>query len=263
MKNGLYHPSQVLHCSYHDKIPPKLIGFLVAAMILLRVSSICAAPESSPGANEFDLYPKVRAGQPDKEKMAPAHRVDQYGLTVLFQRAEDDSNGIGLEVRYRHFVNSVMSLNLATGKVIGFSKLGVDIDFYPVEGSLVLHRDLDGKTQAYFGAGVGYYFVEYDASELDRRYTYINFPADSPLLPYGNSHRIKIDDDIGFTFFSGIEQQLEGNASFFCEIRYLVLEFNAYADDVRIIRGLRLKSAPVEDLDMGGIGLNIGMMWKF
>jgi opacity protein-like surface antigen len=232
-------------------------------MILLGVSAICAAAEISPGADEFDLYPKAHVGQPDKEKKAPTHRVDQYGLSILFQRAEDDSNGIGLEVRYRHFVNSTMSLNLATGKVIGFNKPGVDIDLYPIEGALVLHRDLDGKTQAYFGAGIGYYFVEYDASELERRYTYINYPADSPLFPDGNSHRIEIDDDIGFTFFSGIEQQLEGNASFFCEIRYLVLELNASAHAVRIIKGLRLKSAPVEDLDMGGIGLNIGMMWKF
>jgi hypothetical protein len=262
MKNGLYHPLQVLHCSYHEKIPPKLIGFLVAAMILLRVSSICAAPEISPGASEFDLYPKAPAGQPDKEKRAPTHRVDQYGLTVLFQRSGNESNGIGLEVRYRHFVNSDMSLNLATGKVIGFSKPGVDIALYPLEGALVLHHELDGKTQAYFGAGIGYYFVEYDASELERQYTYINYPADS-LFAYGNSHHIKIDDDIGFNFFSGLEQQLGGNASFFCEIRYLVLELRASAHSVRIVRGLRLKSAPVEDLDMGGFGLKIGMMWKF
>jgi outer membrane protein W len=268
MKKGLFHPFQALHCSLYEIILPKqelkLIFFFVAAMGLFMVSPIYAASESPSGISEFDdlFYPKKQAVEPDKVTSAPIELSDQYGLTLLFQRSHDEGNAVGLELRYRHFINTNWSLNLATGRVSGFSDGGVEVDLYPLEASFMFHHNLDNKAHAYAGAGIGYYFVHLDASELESQYTYLQYPQDA-LSPTGRSHRIEMDDEVGFIFFTGVEQQVNCNASFFCEIRYLVLDLKASANIAELNRGLIIPSSPTGEYDVGGIGLMIGIMWKF
>jgi opacity protein-like surface antigen len=265
MKKGYHLPHPVSPCRFYEIIPLKQalkrISFLVAVLIL-TVSSLCAASEIFPWTREFDRTPKEKEAGPYKWKSALMDQSSQFGLALVFQDSQEEDEGIGLQIRYRRFINQTWSLNLAAGNIIGFNKEGVDIELYPIEAALLLHRDLDGRTHVYAGGGIGYYYVDFDASELEARYNYVTFP-DSPLGAAGNVHRIDIDNDIGFIFILGVEQQMEGTASFFGEIRYLALDLDASADSARLARGLRYPSMPGEKLSLGGVGLTLGVMWKF
>ena len=265
MKKGLHHPHAISPCRFYEIIPLKqelkLISFFVAVMILMA-SSICSASEIFPWTREFDRPPQGDEAEPDKWKSALVDQSNQFGLALLFLNSNEEDEGIGLEIRYRQFINHTWSLNLATGKVIGFSKPGVDIEFYPIEATLLLHHDLDGKTHAYAGGGIGYYYVDFDASELEARYNYVTQPDDS-IGASGSRLRVDIDNDLGFIFILGVGQQVGRYAAFFCEIRYLALDLNASADTARLHRGIEFPAKPNEKVSLGGVGLNMGIMWKF
>jgi opacity protein-like surface antigen len=265
MKKGYHLPHPVSSCRFYEIIPLKQelkrISFFVAVLIL-TASSLCAASEIFPWTREFDRTTKEKEAGPDKWKSALIDQSNQFGLALVFQDSHEEDEGIGLLIRYRQFINQTWSLNLAAGNIIGFNKEGVDIELYPIEATLLLHQDLDGRTHAYAGGGIGYYYVDFDATDLEARYNYVAL-SDPPLGASGNVHKIDIDNDLGFIFILGVEQQVGKSAAFFCEIRYLALELNASADTARLARGLFFPSMPGEKLRMGGVGLTFGIMWKF
>lgn len=106
-----------------------------------------------------------------------------------------------------------------------------DLDMIPLVLVGALEHELDSATTLYGGAGIGYYFL--------------------------NANRGDADNDVGFQILGGAEWDLDRIPwKAFAELRWLFLE----ADVDRVFQQ---NEGTGSGVDLGGIGMNLGVTYTF
>ena len=162
--------------------------------------------------------------------LAQAGGISQrVGLFATYQDTEDMEDGYGAGLKYVILFQDVAP-RLDCGIDVRTSWLTydsddndfrADLDIIPVELLAVAGYKVADGTRLYTGAGAGYYFFDSDEIELD--------------------------DDIGLVAMLGCDQRVTDMLSLFAEAKYLWLE-----PDVET-------SGAAADMDIGGIGANVGV----
>ena len=115
-----------------------------------------------------------------------------------------------------------------------------DVEAIPVDVGLKLNFNPDEGWNPYVGGGATYWFLDTERGE--------------------------IDDEAGFYLAGGIElARATGGVGFFGEVIYRDVEatVNRDPDDFDDLDDIEFDAIRRRDLDVGGIGVNAGLIWRF
>jgi hypothetical protein len=115
-----------------------------------------------------------------------------------------------------------------------------DVEAIPLDVGLKLNFNPDEGWNPYVGGGATYWFLDTERGE--------------------------IDDEAGFYLAGGIElARATGGVGFFGEVIYRDVEatVNRDPDDFDDLDDVEFDAIRRRDLDVGGIGVNAGLIWRF
>jgi len=169
------------------------------------------------------------------------------GVFATMWDAEDaDDPGVGGGIKFKMEMMPNINLELRASYLQDFfdSDSGSsDLIMVPLEVDVVIDLPLvPDLLTLYGGGGAGFYIVPEYESDI--------------AIPGSDEPDIDPDDELGFFAVGGAELQLNEQLSLFGEIKYNVLEIEGTEiDDVEIDFG-----DFDEDIDMGGIAYNVGLL---
>jgi hypothetical protein len=115
-----------------------------------------------------------------------------------------------------------------------------DVEAIPLDAGLKLNFNPEEGWNPYVGGGATYWFLDLERGE--------------------------VDDEAGFYLAGGIElARPTGGMGFFAEAIYREVEatVNRDPDDFDDLDDVDFEAIRQRDLDVGGIGVNAGLIWKF
>jgi hypothetical protein len=156
----------------------------------------------------------------------------EFGVFASYLDSDDLDEGLGGGVKLEMNPIDWLSLDARFSYIkfddVGFSDL--DVEMVPVEVAGLLNIPLaNERIVPYGGVGVGYYFMD--------------------------SNRGEIDDNVGFFPVVGLEMGGSPNFALFIEARWLVLETDVDAAEEAL--------DDFDNTDIDGLGINLGLIWRF
>ena len=115
-----------------------------------------------------------------------------------------------------------------------------DISAIPVDAGLLYDFNRGGTVNPYVGGGASYYFLDSDHGELS--------------------------DEAGYYLVGGLELgRRNGGVGFFAEALYRNVQATVRHDPTEFdqIDDINFDQLRERDLDIGGLGLNAGLIWRF
>lgn len=115
-----------------------------------------------------------------------------------------------------------------------------DVEAIPLDAGLKLNFNPDQGWNPYVGGGATYWFLDTERGE--------------------------IDDEAGFYLAGGIElARATGGVGFFGEVIYRDVEatVNRDPEDFEDLDDVEFDAIRRRDLDVGGVGVNAGLIWRF
>jgi hypothetical protein len=161
------------------------------------------------------------------------------GFYGSYWDSEDPGAGLGGGLKVKADLSDMLAFEVRASYVGNFEEddNGATEEFFlvPLEADLLVQVPLGEKMKLYGGGGGGWYVA--------------------PEFETDNNVDIDPDDEFGFFGVGGIEFALSETFGLFAEAKYTVLE----------IGGLKVDNEDVdlrdEELDMTGLGVNVGVMY--
>lgn len=161
-----------------------------------------------------------------------ASAYNGWGVYLATWDAGDVDTGVGPAFKISMEMVPDVQLELRTAYFSSFDGHSQDLTVVPLEANLALRYELNPMFTGYGGLGVGYYLLD-----GGRRWD-------------GALQKPDPDNEVGFFAVAGVDMPVKDNAGLFLEFQYRVLEAgdaNAFGDRL-------------DDLNLDGIGVNIGLM---
>jgi opacity protein-like surface antigen len=155
-------------------------------------------------------------------------RGESVSAYLGYQYGDDAEHGVGPGISY----SIPLEYNLRVdARLAWYEFLDLDLQMFPVGLVGAMEFELDSGTTLYGGLGVGYYIL--------------------------NADRGDADNEVGFQILGGAQWDLATAPwSGFAELRWLFLESDV-DNTFRTIEGTG------STLDLGGIGINLGITYTF
>ncbi len=146
------------------------------------------------------------------------------GLGYISPKEGDVDPGMIPSINYTRGISSNLSIEISVGKTVlnyeidGTIDLG-EITVMPLQLT-AQYRISSGKFSPYCGAGIGYYFNDFDTSNEAVAYWRV-FTGDS-----GDTFEVEIDNSFGYHINAGADYFLKDNIALSLDARYLWSEMD-------------------------------------
>jgi opacity protein-like surface antigen len=152
--------------------------------------------------------------------------ADSSSLYLAYQYGDDADHAVGPMFSYTLDLDPAVR----TSARIGFLQFtDPDLDMIPLEVTGAINFG-DEEMVPYLGLGIGYYLLDADRGEMD--------------------------DDVGFKLFAGVDWPATEGLDWFAEISWLWLEGD-------VDQAFALTEGTGRTVDLGGIGANLGLRYRF
>ena len=178
--------------------------------------------------------------------VAPVKAADLGAFASYWDPSDaDDTYGGGAVLRFDFSQNLMMDVRISHYEFVDrLNDVRRSLKVTPLEAGVTLDLLSDPQLAVYVGGGIGYYLADGDISAGATR-------AD-----------LDISNSAGYFALGGFRVRLSPKLRFFGEAKYTWLEYDAPTskDTRRPMPGGDLFAG---DLDMEGIGINVGFLYRF
>lgn len=204
----------------------------------------------------------------------------------------DSAAGVGLTAAYPVSLNGHLNAHVRAGYFTGFeidsgsipvrsddvALSTTEVDMTPIEAGVSYKFSLTRKTKIFLSGGVGYYLFGLDGETKQVSGTVLLSTPFGPVpTPWQAVVEYSLNDEIGFYLSAGTEVDITKNFALFMNARYMFLEptskfrasgaigsGSASYGNVRITtQGTSFESSGSDKADLGGLGADLGILWKW